>query len=129
VEDVAAGIALAITSEAAAGRIYNICEAESFSELEWAQKIAAAVGWKGEFVVLPPDQTPAHLRWPYNTAQQMVVSSARIRSELGYREFVPQDEAFARTIAWERANPPQQPMIPFDYDAEVAAVRALRVNA
>jgi nucleoside-diphosphate-sugar epimerase len=129
VEDVAAGIALAITSEAAAGRIYNICEAESFSELEWAQKIAAAVGWKGEFVVLPPDQTPAHLRWPYNTAQQMVVSSARIRSELGYREIVPQDEAFARTIAWERANPPQQPMIPFDYDAEDAAVRALRVNA
>jgi nucleoside-diphosphate-sugar epimerase len=128
VEDVAAGITLAITKEAAAGRIYNICESESFTELKWAQKIADAVGWRGEFVVLPPDRTPAHLRWPYNTEQQMVVSSARIRGELGYREVVPEKEAFQRTIAWERANPPQQPMIPFDYEAEDAAIAQLAAD-
>ena len=42
VEDVAAAVALAATSPQAAGRVYNVCEAESFGELDWARKIAAA---------------------------------------------------------------------------------------
>ncbi len=42
VEDVAAAIALAATSPQAAGRLYNVCENESFGELDWARKIAAA---------------------------------------------------------------------------------------
>jgi nucleoside-diphosphate-sugar epimerase len=129
VEDVATGIALAITS-GAAGRIYNVCEPEAFSELEWARKVAAAVGWNGDFAVLPVEKTPEHLRWPYNTAQHLVVSSARIRSELGYREVVPQAEAFQHTIAWERANPPQQQMMqPLDYAAEDAAIESLKLSA
>ncbi len=48
VENVAAAIALAATDERAARRVYNVCEEPSFSELEWARKIAArgdAVGW------------------------------------------------------------------------------------
>src|SRR5215467_6154803 len=52
VENVAAAIALAATDQRAAGRIYNICEEPSFSELEWAKKIAAEIVWTGEFVVL-----------------------------------------------------------------------------
>lgn len=129
VEDVAAGIVLAATSERAAGRIYNICEPHAFTELEWAKKIAAATGWPGEFIVLPRDKTPKHLLWPYNTAQHMVVSSERIRQELGYREVTPEAEAFARTIRWERANPPQTPGIPFDYKAEDAAINNLKASA
>lgn len=130
VEDVATGIASAITSDAATGRIYNVCESEAFSELEWARKVAAAVGWKGDFVVLPPEKTPEHLRWPYNAAQHLVVSSARIRNELGYREVVPQAEAFQRTITWERANPPQQQMMqPLGYPAEDAAIESLKLSA
>ena len=58
VEDVAAAIALAATSPQAAGRVYNVCETESFGELDWARKIAAATGWQGDFVVLPHDRTP-----------------------------------------------------------------------
>lgn len=129
VEDVAAGIALAITSDTAAGRIYNVCESEAFSELEWARKVAAAVGWNGDFVVLPPEKTPEHLRWPYNAAQHLVVSSARIRNELGYREGVSQAEAFQRTIKWERANPPQQQIMqPLNYAAEDAAIESLKLS-
>jgi nucleoside-diphosphate-sugar epimerase len=44
---------LAATNERAARRIYNVCEEPSFSELEWARKIAAAMRWDGDFVVLP----------------------------------------------------------------------------
>ncbi len=41
VENVAAAIALAVIDGRAAGGIYNVCEEPAFSELEWAEKIAA----------------------------------------------------------------------------------------
>ena len=44
VENVAAAIALAATDDRAIGRIYNVGEEPSFSELEWAQKIARRDG-------------------------------------------------------------------------------------
>ena len=129
VEDVATAIALAATSTQASGRIYNICELESFSELHWAQKIAAATGWTGEFVVLPHDRTPNHLLWPGNTAQHLVASSDRIRTELGYRELIPREEAIQRTIEWERANAPAQSPTQFDYAAEDEALAAIKRTA
>ncbi len=129
VEDVGAAIALAATSPRSTGKIYNVCEAESFSELEWAQKIAGAAGWSGEFIVLSPDQAPKHLLSAGNTAQHLVASSDRIRQELGYRELVPREEAFCRTIDWERANPPAHPLAQFDYAAEDAALAAMKRTA
>src|SRR5262249_48057549 len=129
VEDVARAIALAAVSESAAGRLYNICESVFFSELEWARKIAsAAAGWQGEFVILPRDKAPRYLLLPGNTAQHLVVSSERIRRELGYCEQMPEAEAFRRTIEWERAHPPQIAP-PFDYQAEDAAVAQLKATA
>jgi nucleoside-diphosphate-sugar epimerase len=129
VEDVGAAIALAATSPQSAGRIYNVCEAESFGELDWARKIAAATGWPGEFVVLPHHLAPPHLHWPGNTAQHLVASSERIRKELGFSEVLPWEEAFRRTIAWERAHIPEQPMAQFDYAAEDEALRQFRMTA
>ena len=129
VEDVGAAVALAAASPQAAGRIYNVCEAESFGELDWARKIAAATNWSGEFVVLPHDKTPKHLLWPANTAQHVVASSERIRKELGYRELLLRDESIRRTIEWERANPPSQPLAQFDYAAEDEAVIQFKKSA
>ena len=125
VENVADAVVLAAASESGVGRIYNVCEEESFSELDWAKKIGAATGWKGEFVVLPRERAPLHLRHPGNAAQHLVASSQRIRQERGYREAVPREEAIRRTIIWERAHPPQQVLFgAFDYAAEDAALRA-----
>lgn len=123
-ENVAAAIALAATSERAEGRVYNVCEQEAFSELEWARKVAAQAGWKGEFVVVPRDQAPRHLRAAGNLEQHWVGSSQCIRQELGYREPVPRDKALRRTIAWERANFPKINPLLFDYEAEDRAVAA-----
>jgi nucleoside-diphosphate-sugar epimerase len=128
VEDVGAAIALAATSSQAARRVYNVSETESFGELDWARKIAACAGWPGEFVVLPHDRTPKHLLLPGNTAQHVVASSERIRKELGYHELLPPDEAIRRTIEWERANPPQQPLAQFDYAAEDEAFRQFKAT-
>src|SRR6266436_283005 len=118
VENVAAAIALAATDVRTARRIYNVCEEPSFSELEWARKIAAAMRWDGDFVVLPTERTPRHLLKPGNAAQHWTASSTRIRRELGYEESVTIEEAIRRTIRWEREDPPAAALLEqFDYAA------------
>ena len=126
VENVAHAVALAIMSDRAAGRIYNVCEDPCVSELEWRTAVGRQAGWTGEFVVLPVPRTPRHLLFPLNAAQHVVVSSQRIRAELGYSEIVGGEEAIRRTIAWERASPPQN-LNPqqFDYAAEDAALASV----
>jgi nucleoside-diphosphate-sugar epimerase len=126
VENVAAAITLAATSDRARGRVYNVAEAESFSELEWARLIAEATEWRGEFVVVEDDEAPASVRVAENLAQHLVVDTTRIRSELGYREPVAREEAIRRGIAWQRANPPPVDPARFDYAAEDEAARRAR---
>ena len=123
VENIAYAIALAATSDQAAGRVYNVCEEPTLSELAWQTRIATQAHWSGKFVVLPRERTPKHLLQPGNAEQHIVASSERIRADLRYMELVDIDEAIRRTIAWEQSNPPttidpQQ----FNYDAEDAAL-------
>jgi len=123
VENVAHAIAVAAMSDQTAGRIFNICEEPTLSDLAWQEKIAKQADWHGRFVILPREQTPKHLLPPGNTAQHVVVSSERIRTELGYEEPIHMDEAIQRTVAWEQRNSPsafnpQQ----YDYDAEDAVL-------
>jgi nucleoside-diphosphate-sugar epimerase len=127
VENVGAAIAMAVSSDKAAGRSYNVCETECPNELEQAKRLAAKVGWKGKFIVLPAEKTPQHLRFPGNLAQHLVGSSEKIRQELGYREPVNLDDAIVRTVEWERVNQPVQgPMFgAFNYDAEDQAMAVL----
>ena len=123
VANVAAAIVLAASDPRAAQRLYNVCEEPSFSELEWAKKIATEMQWPGEFVTLPVTRTPAHLLTPGNASQHWTASSARIRRELGYEEPVPIEDAIRQTISWERDNPPIAAVMPrFDYAAEDAAL-------
>ncbi len=130
VENVAAAIVLAATDVRAARHIYNVCEQPSFSELEWARKIATAMMWDGDFVVLPVERTPQHLQKPGNAAQHWTASAARIRHELGYQEPVAIEEAIRRTISWEKENPPADALLAqFDYAAEDAAVAAYQERA
>jgi nucleoside-diphosphate-sugar epimerase len=124
VEDVAHAIALAVMNEQAAGRVYNVADPVAFTEAEWVRQIARVHGWKGEVIALPGEQLPSYLRNDqFDLNQQHVVDTSRIRHELGYAEVVPFDEALRRTIAWERANPPEK-VDPeqFDYAAEDATL-------
>ena len=125
VQNVADAIALAATNDRAAGRIYNVGEAESFSELEWAQQIATVAGWSGGFVTLPAEHVPGHLRWPGNLDQHWTTDTTLIREELRYCEPIAREDAIRRTIEWERAHPPPVDPRAFDYDAEDAALRRL----
>jgi nucleoside-diphosphate-sugar epimerase len=122
VEEVAAAIALAVTSDAAAGRTYNIAEAEALSWADWARAVGQAAGWNGRILTLPRERTPAHLIPPFNPAQHWTPDSSRIRAELGYREAISRETALARTVAWERAHPAPFDPAAFDYDAEDRAI-------
>ncbi|HJS99179.1 MAG TPA: NAD-dependent epimerase/dehydratase family protein [Terriglobales bacterium] len=125
VENVAAAIALAATSEAASGQIYNVCEEPALSELEWANQIASVVSWKGDFVLLPRERTPQHLLLLRRADQHWVASSQKIRKQLGFRDPVPLDRAVQLTVEWERDHPPQIDPRQFDYAAEDAALATL----
>jgi len=50
------------------------------------------------------------------------MDSSRIRAELGYRESIDPGEALRRTVAWERANPPAEPV---DFAVEDALIAEL----
>ena len=122
VENVAAAIALAVTDERAAGRVYNVGDKEAFTEFEWVQRIGQTVGWKGGIKVLPRAMMPDHLVLPYNWEHHLAANTSRIRKELSYQEHVLLDEALRRAVAWERAHPPAQiDSSRFNYAAEDAA--------
>jgi nucleoside-diphosphate-sugar epimerase len=123
VENVAAAIALAVTDERAAGRIYNVGEPEALSEAEWVRAIGKVVGWDGKVVAMPEEMVPAHLATPYDWRQHLAAETSRIRTELGYEEKIPREEALRRTVEWERANPPGEiDAKRFDYAAEDLAL-------
>jgi nucleoside-diphosphate-sugar epimerase len=106
VENVAAAIALAVTDERAAARIYNVGEVEVPTEIERVRALGRAAGWRGEVVAMPRSHLPAHLRDDVDWSQPWTVDTARIRNELGFKEPVSVDEAWRRTIAAHMADTP-----------------------
>lgn len=118
VEDVAAAVALAAGDERASGRVYNVAYPNAYTETEWVRRIARVHGWEGDVVAVPGSELPEPLRWQFDSNQDYVVDSSRIREELGYIERVSEEEGLARTIEWERVNPPTNPQDDFDYEAE-----------
>jgi len=118
VGNVAEAIALAATSDGAAGRVYNVGDPAPFTEAEWIAKI-------GRVLVLPREKAPAFLVRPYRFEQDLFTDTSRIRAELGYSESVGVDEALRRTVEWEGDHPPAQiDPSQFDYAAEDAAIAA-----
>ena len=123
VENVAAAVSLAVNDKRAAGRIYNVAEADALTSAEWVRAIGNAAGWGGEIVALPRDSMPDHLKNSFDMDQHWVVGTTRIRTELGYSETVPLGEGLLRTVGWERLNPPDEVNLQmFDYIAEDEAL-------
>lgn len=126
VENVADAIVLAVTNRDASNRIYNVADPDNPTIAEWVREIGNVAGWKGEIVVVEREQLPESLRPDFNSRQHLAVDTTRIRSELGYHEVVPLQEALARTIEWERKNPPATVRPEqFDYEAEDAVLKAM----
>lgn len=129
VENVAEAIVLAIIDQRAANRIYNVGEEDALARAEWIKLIGQIAGWNGEVIALPKDQLPEHLKSPTGFEYDLYVDTTRIRKELGYKERISREEALAKTIAWERANPPAEiDLSRFDYKSEDAAIERFKNN-
>jgi len=124
VEDVAYGVALAITNECATGRLYNITEPQTRSMLNFIKAIGEQFDWNGEIIQVPSGHPPDELGITLRTEQNIIVESNRIREELGFREAFTFEEGLKKTIAWELANLPMD--IDHDYDKEDAILKKLR---
>jgi nucleoside-diphosphate-sugar epimerase len=101
VDDVAAGLALAATHEAAAG-VYNLGPKAAGDHLAWADRFAAALGWAGELRAVARDAVAEPLRARLSALDltlPLATDTARIRGELGYREVTDPEAALDRTIA------------------------------
>lgn len=121
VGNVAEAIAKAVLDDRARGRIYNVAEPPGRTEPRWIEAIAEQAGWSGEIIPLSTDRLPAHLRDDLNREQSLVVDTTRLRTELGYQEPIPLDDAMHETVEWELREMPDE-LPGFDYEAEDAAI-------
>jgi nucleoside-diphosphate-sugar epimerase len=85
VENVAAAVSLAATHPSAAGRVYNVGEAST-------PTIAERLEW------MPPSALEPDLSSPFDFTQNIAYDTSRIRTELGYREIISEQEAVLRTL-------------------------------
>ncbi len=124
VEDVAYGIALAITKEQAAGQLYNIAELQTRTMLDFIHAIGDQLKWQGDIIQVPSGHLPDMLGISLRTEQNIIVESKRIREELGYREIFSFKEGLKKTLDWELAHLPKD--IVHDDDKDDVMLNELR---
>jgi nucleoside-diphosphate-sugar epimerase len=106
VRDVAAGIRLALESEATVAEVLNLGEARTWSMGLWARHVLEAAGSEAELVRVPDVLLPDDLQALGTISQHLLVDSGKARDLLGWTETDPH-EALARSVAWHLANPPE----------------------
>jgi nucleoside-diphosphate-sugar epimerase len=123
VDNVAAAVGLAVDDPRSAGRVFNVAAEETPTEAEWVRWIGDACGWTGEIVVASTESLPPTMQSPLKVRHDIIVSSERIRAELGYAEPIARGEALQRTVAWTHAHPPATE--PLDYSLEDGVLQAI----
>jgi nucleoside-diphosphate-sugar epimerase len=121
VRDVAAGIRLALESDACVAEILNLGEARSWSMGLWARHVLEAAGSGAELVRVPDVLLPGDLEALGTIPQHLLVDSSKARDLLGWTETDPH-EALHRSVAWHLANPP--PDADADFTADDRALAA-----
>ena len=114
VRDVAAGVRLALESDATVAEVLNLGEARSWSMGLWARHVLEAAGSEAELVRVADVLLPEDLKLLGTVPQHLLVDSSKVCDLLGWTETDPH-EALARSVAWHLAHPPEDP------DADLAA--------
>jgi nucleoside-diphosphate-sugar epimerase len=103
--NVAAAIGLAATDDRARGRIFNVADSVSDTELEWVRRLGRAAGWHGSVIPVSHGRVPM----PFHPEQSLDTDARRIRRELGYAEPFSIEHGLQATIGWERSQPLASP--------------------
>lgn len=117
--------------EASAGQIYNVADDRQYTFAQLAEIVADELNHEWELVSVPlPQAAPAN-PWMHGPASNhAILSTEKIRTELGYRDRVDPEEGLRRTIRWQIENLPRDTKVlavlqdPFDYTAEDALLAA-----
>lgn len=125
-ENAAHSVLLAIDHPSvAAGKRYNVADRFVFTMRQRVEFVGRHLGHEFEIVDMPYE-----LAWPCHplyrhTPEHRLCQSTLIRSELGYEDPIPADEAYGCYVDWLVANPlerggelERQVGDPFDYAAE-----------
>jgi nucleoside-diphosphate-sugar epimerase len=120
VRDVAAGIRLALESDAAAGEVLNLCETRTRSTRGWARQILEAAGSGAELVRVDEAALPADLRLIGSPSQHLLADAAKARALLGWAPGDPADNV-RRSVRWHLEHPPEQPDPDFGPDDRALA--------
>jgi nucleoside-diphosphate-sugar epimerase len=106
VRDVAAGIRLALESDAAVAEILNLGEARTWSMGLWARHVVEAAASGAELIRIPDVLLPDDLKALGTVPQHLLVDSSKARDLLGWTETDPH-EALHRSVAWHLEHPPE----------------------
>jgi len=123
VRDVAAGVRLALESEATVAEVLNLGESHTWSMLLWARHVLDAAGSTAELVRVPDVLLPDDLEELGTFAQHLLFDSSKARDLLGWQETEPH-EAVQRSVAWHLANPPGDAGEDFGADDRALAAAA-----
>lgn len=124
-ENAAHAVLLAVDKpELSAGQAYNVGDEKILSLREWIQIVARTLNYELDLVSMPFSLAQASR--PYvESPHHLVMDISKIKTELGYRDVVPAEEAVQRTVNWYLNNPLQRDGEveqrlgdPFDYATE-----------
>lgn len=102
IDNVADAIALAALDRRTTSHTYNVGEAETPTMGERMESLAAAAGMSLHWEDVPNDALPEALGQLGKMCNDIVVSSASIRSDLGFVERATVDEAMRGLVCWLR---------------------------
>ena len=127
-ENMAHAVLLAVDKpEESRGQIYFVRDDKMITLRERIEIISQVMHHEWEFINMPGEL--ALPSYPYSGVQRWryhrVTDISKIKSELGYRDLFPVEEAIGRTVNWYLQNPPepagqevQNLRDPFDYEVE-----------
>jgi len=132
-ENMAHAVLLAVDQpDRSAGQIYNVGDETTLSLRQWVELITRIMNWEWELVEMPA--LLARPSRPYaGRTHHKVLDLTKIKTELGYRDVVPVEEAVRRTVEWYLEHRPQpggeeerQLKDPFNYEAEDRFIQAYK---
>lgn len=117
-----------------AGQIYNICDDRLLSNRQWIERLSRLLDHEFDLIDVPFSLLPTGFRasvgqllYPYHR----VMDSSKIKTQLGYRDRVPVEQALELTVQWYTDHPlspggEEERNIgdPYDYAYEDALVEA-----